>query len=264
MMLGDFGYGLVSLLIALALMAKFKNTILEPVAKVWAYASIPTLFFGIVYDEFFGFRHSQLLGFRLYEGVPRMENINLLLVLTILIGVGHLTLGFFLAALNKFRKREWLHMVAKFGWIAVELSGILLVVTLVFHILPEGVAIPAAVLGVMGLIPIVKAEGITSIIEIPGLASNILSYARILAVGIASVVVAELINELLMPKPSQGLLMLVFIPIYVVLHMFNIVLGMFEALVQGARLNYVEFFSKFYEGGGKRFNPFSYVKQTTA
>jgi len=53
-------------------------------------------------------------------------------------------------------------------------------------------------------------------------------------------------------------------PVYLLMHFLNIFVGMFEALVQGTRLNYVEFFSKFFEGGGQKFNPFAFVRKYTS
>lgn len=263
MMLGDAGYGLASLLIAFVIIRKFKGSMLEPIGKIWAYASIPTMLFGIIYDEYFGFTHEHLLGFSLYSGVARMENITFLLIAFVLIGAAQLGLGFLLGAYNKFREGHAAHGFAKLGWLAIEVSGLVLVPTLMFNALPGILIAPAALVMVVGLAAVVRAEGVVGLIEIPSLAGNMLSYARILAVGIASVVVAELINELLLPKPEQGLLIFVFAPAYLVLHLFNIVLGMFESLVQGARLNYVEFFSKFYEGGGKPFAPFMRIRRFT-
>lgn len=264
MMLGDFGYGLVSMLLAYLLLRRFRGTMLEPVAKVWMIAAIPAMFFGVLYDEYFGFRHEHLLGFQLYHAYPRMENINLFLLVMIILGAFHVAIGFLLGAYNRFSERHWMHGLAKLAWIMVEFSGIALIATIMFRAFPEAVVMPAAVAGAVALLIILKAEGFIGIIELPGLASNIFSYARILAVGIASIVVAELINELLLPAPEKGLFALALAPVFLVLHLFNIVLGMFESLVQGARLNYVEFFSKFYEGGGLPFNPFRYVRRFTA
>jgi len=59
-----------------------------------------------------------------------------------------------------------------------------------------------------------------------------------------------------LPKPSLGWWLILVIPAYLGIHMFNICLGMFESVVQGGRLNLVEFFGKFYKGGGKKFAPF--------
>jgi len=264
MMLGDAGYGVASLFIALILMVKFKGTMLEPISRVWAYASFPTVLFGIVYDEFFGFRHADLLGFQLYHGIPRMENIIPLLLAMIALGALHMAFGFLLGAVNAVREKNYRHAVAKLSWVFLEISGIVLIATLMFSALPAWAAIPFGIIGFLALIPIAVFEGIPGLVEIPGLASNILSYARILAVGIASVVVAELINELLLPKPEMGVFMFVLMPIYLALHLMNIFIGMFEALVQGARLNYVEFFSKFYHGGGEPFKPFGYPRRFTA
>lgn len=264
MMLGDAGYGLASMLLAYLVMRKFKGTMLEPVGKVWMFAAVPAILFGIVYNEFFGFTHEQLLGVTLYSGIPRMESISFLLVAFIFVGAAHLGLGFLLGAFNKFREGERPHAFAKLGWVAVEISGIALVATAMFNALPGIALVPAAAVFIIGLAAVVKGEGAMGLIELPSLAGNILSYARILAVGIASVVVAELLNELLLPRAEQGLMILVFAPLYLFLHLFNMVLGMFEALVQGARLNYVEFFSKFYEGGGKPFAPFMRIRRFTA
>ncbi|MDD5317349.1 MAG: V-type ATPase 116kDa subunit family protein [Candidatus ainarchaeum sp.] len=276
MMLGDAGYGLVSFIIALLVSRKFKGTMLEPIGKVWALVALPTVIFGFIYNEYFGFKLSHIIGehacgmiptlfgFSLCEGMPRMENITLLLLATLFVGMAHLAIGFVLGALNKYREGETWHAAAKIAWIGVEFAGVALVATIMFRALPDWVVAPSALVALAAVAVIIKVEGVLGLIEIPGLASNIFSYARILAVGIASVVVAELINELLLPSPDKGVVaVIILIPVYIGLHLFNVVLGMFESLVQGARLNYVEFFSKFYEGGGSRFNPFRYAKHFT-
>jgi V/A-type H+-transporting ATPase subunit I len=51
--------------------------------------------------------------------------------------------------------------------------------------------------------------------------------------------------------------------IFIIGHLFNIIIGVFEPGIQGARLIYVEFFSKFYHGGGKHFKPFGSKRKFT-
>jgi len=262
MMLGDAGYGLASLGISLLVIKKTKpDSMLNPIGKVWAIASVPAIFFGILYDEFFGFTHRELLGYSLYTPIGRMENIPLLILASVLFGFALIGFGFLLSAAVKFQKGDIKHGIAKLAFIGVEVSGIVLVSTLMFNVFPGWVVLPMATLLFLSVIPIAMVEGIVGLIEIPSVAANAFSYARIVAVGIASVIVALIINDLLKPDPSSGLLFFVMAPIFLFLHLFNIMLGMFESLVQGARLNFIEFFSKFYDGGGRPFSPFFYVKE---
>ena len=263
-MLGDAGYGLISLALAYVIIKKTEaNGLLNQVGKIWFYFGIPTFFFGIVYDEFFGFTHEQLLGTRLYHGLERMESVQTLLVLTILLGLATVMLGYFLGFVTEVMERNYKHAVGKLGWIGVLASGAVLVATLLFQVFgPENLMVAGAVFGASAL-AIVYAEGPLGLIEIPGVAGNILSYSRIAAVGLSSVIVALILNELVLPKPEQGLWLIITLPLFLFGHLFNAVLGMFEGLVQGSRLNFVEFFSKFHHGGGEKFAPFKCERKHT-
>jgi len=89
-------------------------------------------------------------------------------------------------------------------------------------------------------------------IEIMSTVGNILSYARLMAIGMASVILAMVANQL------GGALGFVIIGVIVaiLLHALNIVLAMFSPSIHSVRLHLVEFFSKFYEGGGIVYRPF--------
>jgi V/A-type H+-transporting ATPase subunit I len=85
---------------------------------------------------------------------------------------------------------------------------------------------------------------------------NIISYARLMAVGLASVLLAYVANSL----AGQAGSVWVGITAAVLLHAFNIVLGVFAPTVHALRLHYVEFFSKFFESGGRPYRPLKEVK----
>ena len=90
-------------------------------------------------------------------------------------------------------------------------------------------------------------------IEVMSTVGNILSYARLMAIGMASVILAMVANKL----SGAFEIAIIGIIIAVLLHILNLVLAMFSPSIHSVRLHLVEFFSKFYEGGGRVYKPFA-------
>jgi V/A-type H+-transporting ATPase subunit I len=92
------------------------------------------------------------------------------------------------------------------------------------------------------------------------LLSNTLSYARLVALGLASVYLASVINMFAWPLLHQGgAAVALGVLILLVGHAINLFIGALGAFLHSLRLHYVEFFTKFYEGGGKRYTPFGEI-----
>jgi len=276
MIVGDVIYGLMSMVIAFLLMKKFeKSYIMYNVSKIWLYSGIPTMVFGIFFDEYAGLSHFKLAQFigswlgitilnaPLYTGFHRMESVLALIGLSVLVGMMHLTLGFIFGAINEWHHSKK-HSLAKVAWIGVEAGMFLTLLPFMPSLLPELGRIEPALTSVglvtlvVSVIALAVTEGILGIIEVPGLVGNILSYSRIAAIGVVGVVIAELLNEFMIPSPEHGLLMaIILLPIFFIFHVVNCFIAMFESLIQGGRLNIVEFRSKFMQGGGDVFIPFA-------
>jgi V/A-type H+-transporting ATPase subunit I len=107
----------------------------------------------------------------------------------------------------------------------------------------------AALFAAIGIVTLVRGAGIIGLLEVFSLISNILSYARLMALGMASVVLALVANRMFSQFDSGFIGLLVAIP----LHALNIVIGMFSPTIHTLRLHYVEFFSKFYKPGGRNY-----------
>ena len=90
-----------------------------------------------------------------------------------------------------------------------------------------------------------------------GYLSDVLSYSRLLALGLATSVIATVINQMGSMVGNSAMGMVAFIVIFLLGHTMNIGINMLGAYVHTNRLQYVEFFGKFYTGGGQKFRPFA-------
>jgi len=262
---GDAGYAILSFIMAFLMMKNSKpGSLLNEIATIWAVSAIPAFLFGLLFDEYFGFTHTRLLGLfgvasgPLYVGLHRVSLITTLMLISIIVGMAHLALGFILGAINDWGHSKK-HAIAKLCWLGIEMSGFFLVSAYMFNAFTF-MSLPALALFVLCAVGLFVTEGAISLFEIPSLASNIMSYIRIAAVGVGGVILAEAINELLLPRlelsPLGILVFIITAIIYVAFHAVACIIAMFEAFVHGTRLNVVEFFGKFYKGDGRKFVPF--------
>ena len=100
------------------------------------------------------------------------------------------------------------------------------------------------------------ALGAYDIYNVTGWLSDVLSYSRLLALGLATGVIASVVNQMGSMLGDGILGAIGFIVVFIVGHTLNLAINLLGAYVHTNRLQFVEFFGKFYEGGGKPFNPF--------
>jgi V/A-type H+-transporting ATPase subunit I len=181
--------------------------------------------------------------------------------------------------------------MANFGWLAV-MWGILIGIwsTVVMPLMPDLTGLPVvmtvpgtgfglnvghfigAALLCMGIIFIAR-ESVLEVIELPSIISHVLSYSRLVAVGLSSVAIAMVVNFLsitmfIEPQLENlsvvGVVIILFgIVVFVLGHALNTALGILGGGLHSIRLHYVEFFTKFYKGGGKKYVPFGMKRRFT-
>ena len=100
------------------------------------------------------------------------------------------------------------------------------------------------------------ALGLYDVYNVTGWLSDVLSYSRLLALGLATGVIASVVNQMGSMFGDGILGAIIFILVFIVGHALNLAINLLGAYVHTNRLQYVEFFGKFYEGGGKPFEPF--------
>lgn len=253
MMLGDIAYGLV--LVAIVLLVKRRFTapgFLRDLTRILLLGGLWTIVWGVIYGEFLGD-----LGHRLGlepMWINREEAVESLLVFAIAIGAAHVTLGLVLGVLQARRSRDRRKLGERAG-LLVSLIALFAVAGVAVGRLPEGLMTPAVALVVVGLVVVTSSGGVMGLLmgplEFIGAIGNVLSYLRIAAIGLASVYLARIANELGAAAPLW-----LGIAVAALFHALNLVLGVFSPTIQALRLHYVEFFSKFFEGGGESFQPF--------
>lgn len=252
LILGDIGYGLVLAGLALWLRRKgLPGSTVRSIGEVLGACAAFTVAFGLVFGEFFGDLGRRWFGLHPLL-LDREEALLPFLGLAIAIGLAHIGVGMVLGIINAARGHPRLAV----GRTASLVMLIMLVVALLAatRVLPDGFFTPAVVILLLAFPVLVIAEGIIAPIEFLSTVSNVLSYARIMALGTASVMMAVVANRL--AGAVGGVL--VGLLFGLLFHLVNFALGIFAPTIHGLRLHYVEFFGKFYSPGGQEYRPFTH------
>lgn len=261
MILGDIGYGGVLLLICMGLLSRSRANedgspnILRDLLKVMAISSCWAIVFGILFGEFFGTAGESLGLHALWIDRASSEDVATLLLVTLGVGFVHITLGLILGIWEATRDHNRDHIFERSGML-LGLIGLLVLIGTITKIIPQELTAPASAGIIVGILmlgyPLGKLGPFIGAIEFIGLIGNILSYLRIAAIGLASVYLAKVANDVAGMTGSiigSGIVL-------ILVHGLNLVLGAFSPTIHSLRLHYVEFFRKFYEGGGKPYQPF--------
>ena len=249
MILGDVGYGLLLLAAAAGIVAFVKRRrTLRQAGQILLASSLYTIVFGAVYGEFFGELGARWLGFEPW--LDRRTAILPMLYFALAAGAVHVTVGLvlgFAASLKGHRTRE---AVAR---LASLLAMLCLAGVLASYFAPVAELMRKPLLTALLVIApvLLFTGGLLAPFELLRHVGNVISYARIMAVGLASVLLAYVANRLAGAAGSAWL----GVAVAVLLHAFNIVLGVFAPTIHALRLHYVEFFSKFIETGGIKYQP---------
>jgi V/A-type H+/Na+-transporting ATPase subunit I len=255
-MVGDLAYGLVFAGIGAVLRHRAPATrpVLRDAGRILLVSGAWSGLFGLLFGEALG-----SLGHKLglpalwfYRGGP--EALETLLLLAVGIGVTHVLLGLLLGIRQAQRLRQPRTLIERAGAFFL-LCGLAAIAAVAMDLLPSQVRTPAIAVVAVTFVMAAATRGaiglLTGPLELLGIIGHVLSYLRLAAVGLASVYLAAIANELAVSVP---LLLGVFIA--ALLHLLNLALAAFTPMVQALRLHYVEFFSAFYEGGGHSYRPF--------
>jgi len=196
------------------------------------------------------------------------------------IGIGFVSFGLILGVIDCMREGEKKEALVKVGWLAVGWGIVLLGLALIsgdainptwdrlIEVNPIAYMYYGLIFGGIALmVACDKSKGpmkVMALMEVATIISHILSYTRLIGILLASVILAHTIDYIFLKSLNIGLPLVVLgTMILFIGHLFNIIIGVFEPGIQGARLVYVEYFSKFYRGNGRAFKPFGSLRRFT-
>lgn len=286
LMLSDAAYGAIVAIACGILLKKFPRMgSMRKSIQLFFWCGLSTLFWGIMFGGYFGdvvnvvsrtfFGHE--VGIKAVWFVP-LDNPMRLLIYSMLFGTIHLFVGLGIKGYMEIKDKKYLDFFCDVVIWYVFLIGLLLMLipsdifasiaqaTIVF---PPAVALLAKVMAIGGALGLLLMSGRSSknwglrialgaydIYQVTGWLSDVLSYSRLLALGLATGVIASVVNQMGSMLGNGIVGIIGFIIIFLGGHTFNIAINLLGAYVHTNRLQYVEFFGKFYEGGGRAFNPF--------
>ncbi len=277
LMLSDAGYGLLMAIAcgALLLFVKLEET-MKRFMKMMMLCGVATIFWGALFGSWFG----NLIP--ILQGVPDKDisiwfapvsDPEYLLMWSLLFGVIHLYVGLAMKAANLIKQKKYLAVI----WDVV--SWYIFFTGAVFLVMPFVPAVPPATISAVepygmylfaagaALLLLTQGRksknffgkivgGLSALYDLINFMSDVLSYSRLLALGLATSVIASIVNEMGSMGGFTFTGVIIFMIVFLIGHGINFALNALGAYVHSSRLQYIEFFNKFYEGGGSAFAPF--------
>ncbi len=290
MMLSDAGYGIIMALGCAIVLLKFPRMAsgTNKMLRLFFWCGLSTTFWGFMFGGFFGDAIDVIA--HTFFGVPEttqvlkplwfapLENPMRLLIWCMLFGMIHLYAGLGMKGYEYLKNKDIV------GFISDVLAWYMFVTGLVLMLLPtqifasiaqmefnfpDWLGVLSKVITIAGMAIIILmsgranknwglriALGAYDIYGVTGWLSDVLSYSRLLALGLATGVIASVINSMAIMQGKTVIGVIVFILVFIVGHTLNIAINLLGAYVHTNRLQYVEFFGKFYDAGGEPFRPF--------
>jgi len=252
LMLGDVGYGL--LLAAIAAVLRWRSrpgSTLRAVAEMGLGCALFAIAFGVLFGEFFG-NLGAVFGMHPLA-FDREKSLAPFLIFTVALGAVHVVLGLVLAVIGAWRQGHRRQAVGRGLTIAmIALTALALLAA--FQVLPARFFTPAAIAVLIAFPVLIALEGIIAVVELMSAFGHILSYARIMALGTASLMLAIIANRMVGALGSA----LVGVAFALLFHLVNLAIGLFSPTIHALRLHYVEFFGEFYSPGGATYRPLAH------
>ena len=287
MMLSDAAYGVIVAAVCGILVWKFPRMSagMRKSLKLFFWCGLSTIVWGVLFGGYFGnivdivtekFTGTKITPPALWF-IPLNEPMKLLLY-SLLFGVIHLFTGLAIKGYLCIKDRKYMDFFCDVVLWFMLLTGLILMLLpselfasiaqmeIVFPGWLNTLAKGLAIIGAAGIVlmsgrgnknPVLRlALGAYDLYNITGWLSDVLSYSRLLALGLATGVIASVINQMGSMLPNNAIGIIFFILIFIVGHSMNLAINLLGAYVHTNRLQFVEFFGKFYEGGGRPFHPF--------
>jgi V/A-type H+-transporting ATPase subunit I len=250
LMMGDVGYGLVLAALGLVLHARSKpGTVVRNVSEIIGPCALFSIIAGFLFGELFGDLGKRWFGLKPIA-FSREEALIPFLLLAVALGAVHVLLGLGLSVASNIRRHPRAALGS--GLSALMLVLIILALLAAVDVLPKSFFTPAVIALLVGFPLLIVLEGLVAPIQLLSTIGNILSYARIMALGVASVMLAVVANRMVGAIGSVA----VGVVFALLFHLVNFAIALFSPTIHALRLHYVEFFGKFYSPGGVRYQPF--------
>lgn len=277
MMFSDAGYGLLLMVVCGLLgFGNFMEKKKRRMFKMFFYCGVSTTFWGIMYGSFFGDMIATVsktfgdgsIAFKPILMDPVAKPLELL-ILSVAFGMIHILTGLVIKFYMLWRDKKRLDAIFDVGfWILVLLGASIMAAGMGLSVsILSTVGTGMAIVGAVGLVLTQGRDkknifakffgGILSLYDITSYVGDVLSYSRLMALGLATGVIASVINVLGSLGGNSIVGLIAYIAISIVGHALNFAINMLGAYVHTNRLQYVEFYQKFYEGGGRKFKPLS-------